>query len=100
MENPRQGAVYTAVVSAPGTAQQQFVFTRKGTNTKPASQPPALRMRCALWTRQPAGVVCVEKLELGIAPVTLGLEQLYLLDLHEAVTRAVAPLVAVTAVPR
>ncbi|KAK9798969.1 hypothetical protein WJX73_003190 [Symbiochloris irregularis] len=100
VENPRPGAVYTAVVCAPGNTQQQFKLTPRRAELKPASQSPALRMRCALWTRQPAGVLCVEKLELAVAPITLGLEQAYLLDLHEAVTSAVNPLLGMASASR
>ena len=93
VENPMRRALHTAVLVAPAT-QQRYRIGVKAADSLPTPGPQnaAVRMRGSLWRRRPAGVLCVEKLELAVAPIALCLEHLYLLELHAAVTAAMGPL--------
>lgn len=59
-----------------------------------------MRIRAALWQRQPAGVLCVEKLELALSPFTLAVEHLYLLELYAAAEEALTTVKALQAPAR
>lgn len=93
VENPTRSAFHTAILASPAAAQQRYRLHSTASDTiSTPHQEAAMRVRAALWKRRPAGVLCVEKLELAVGPIALGLEHLYLLKLHDALTNALLPL--------
>ncbi len=63
VDNPDPGAHYPVVLAAPA-APQRLAFLPAALDARPVSAgASALSLRAAVWRRRPAGVLCVERIE-------------------------------------
>jgi hypothetical protein len=67
VDNPDREAIYPVVLAMPATAPGLSLTILPETLPSSAqSRSSALRTRAAAWKRRPAGVLCVERLEVRI----------------------------------
>jgi len=64
-DNPDPDAHYPVVLAAPA-APQRLAFLPAALDARPAAAGAcALALRAAVWRRRPAGVLCVERIEVA-----------------------------------
>jgi hypothetical protein len=73
VDNPQRGAIYPVVLAMPAAAPGLNLALLPKEALPAAAQPRsagfALCARAAAWQRRPAGVLCVERLEVSVLPV-------------------------------
>ena len=66
VDNPDPDAHYPVVLAAPAAAQRLAILP-SALDARPVAGggAQALALRAAMWCRRPAGVLCVERIEVG-----------------------------------
>lgn len=67
VDNPDPDAHYLVVLAAPAAAQRLAILP-SALDARPVAGggAQALALRAAMWRRRPAGVLCVERIEVGM----------------------------------
>jgi len=95
VDNPVAGAVHPVALAVPRPPPVWPAFHKTlATVTATVAGPPrktAVTLRLAVWRRQPGGVVCVEEVDLAVAPLALAVEQEHALRLTHLLHAASHP---------
>ena len=91
VDNPLQAASYPVACTAPAAFSTFSAMTEVLKAASSSAAQSTLCLRTACWLRRPGGVLCIERFQVLISPLTAEIEQRHLMDVAAFVRACLVP---------